>query len=88
MLCGERSADILDSEGKNHGFIAHVVRIVQGLGEEPQQLERYDEHLRRGHFVVSLQVSETHSKEDIAQTLRQHGGEHILYLGPLIIEEL
>ena len=88
LLCGQRGADILDVEGKNHGFIARIVRTVQTLGDEREKLEQLDAHLRQGHFVVTLPVSETHSKENLAETLRQNGGKRIHYVGRLSIEDL
>ena len=88
LLCGQRGAEILDKKGENHGFLAQVVRVIQHLGYEQRTLEDYDHHLRSGHSLLAVPVSEQNSKTDLANAFREGGGQLLRYFGKLSIEDL
>jgi len=88
LLCGERGADILDKKGQNHGFLAQALRVIQHLGYEQRTLEDYDHHLRSGHSLLAVPVSEQNSKTDLVNALRDSGGKLIRYFGKWSIEDL
>ena len=88
LLSGERGAEILDKEGKHHGFLAQTVRVVQHLGHEQKTLEDYDAQLRSGHSLLAVPVSVQNSKTDLANAIKDSGGKLIRYFGRWSIEDL
>ena len=88
LLCGERGADILDKDGVRHTRAIRVKRFFQHLGDEYRQLERFERYLRGGGYVLAVPISDTSSKDDIADLLRQQGSERLVFFGRLATEDL
>lgn len=86
LFCGPRGADILDKEG-DRGPTWRVRRFVQQLGDEHQQLARYDADLRRGHYLLLVPAEEL-GKEELAELFRQHSGSRVTSFGRFVIENL
>ncbi len=80
ILRGEEGARILDSRGTQHGYAAHLVRILQRLGMDENSLDVYDEALRHGETLISIPCA-SDSARDVAYILENHGGHAMFYWG-------
>jgi hypothetical protein len=52
IFSGDEGIRCVDPRGVHHGLIGRLTRVVQALGDEREHLERYEEELRAGHFLV------------------------------------
>lgn len=75
ILRGEEGARILDKRGTQHGYAAHLVRILQRLGTDENSLDVYDEALRNGETLISIPCV-----SDSAYMLENHGQELARFL--------
>jgi hypothetical protein len=80
ILRGEEGARILDRRGTEHGYGAHLVRILQRLGGDENSLDVYDEGLRNGETLIDIPCT-SDSARDVASILESHGGHAIYYWG-------
>ncbi|MBV9060598.1 MAG: hypothetical protein JOZ09_15805 [Pseudonocardiales bacterium] len=78
ILRGEEGARILDRSGTQHGYAAHLVRILQRLGMDESSLDVYDEALRNGETLISIPCA-SDSARDVAYILENHGGHAMFY---------
>jgi hypothetical protein len=87
VFSGDEGIRRIDPKGKYHGLLGRLTRIVQSLGEELAQMERYENELRAGHFLVVISA-DPERREETARALRAHGGHFADYYGTLAIEHL
>lgn len=88
VLQGEIGAHILDFDGVEHGFLAHVVRTLQKLGTASNDRGNFASALRKGEAVIIIPVH-SHATADIyARILEEHGGQRIIHFGKHAAEQL
>ena len=88
VFSGEEGIRVIDPRGKQHGLLDRLIRVVQSfLSEEGEHMERYDEELRAGHYLVIV-AADNRTKDRIAEILKQHGGHFMDYYDELVIEHL
>jgi hypothetical protein len=89
MLCGQAGIERLDRTGKRHGMVAHLIRLVQFLGEEQTHLQQHEQALAAGHFLVAVTVGkDAAAKQRVRDVLRSHGGHDLHYYGQFTVEDL
>ena len=84
VLYGDSGIHRLDLDGAEHGFWTRFQRTLihtLAVNEESSHLRHHVEDLRAGHILIMVSVSEVHSREEIAATLRAFSAEHIGYFG-------
>ena len=81
VLQGQAGVQILDFDGTEHGFWAHVVRTLQKLGSASNERENYARALEDGSSVVIVPVVDSAEVDACARVLLEHGGRRILHLG-------
>jgi hypothetical protein len=84
VLYGESGLHRLDPDGAEHGFWAQVQRTLintLAINAESSHLRHHVEDLRAGRFVIMVLVSEGQSRQEIGETLRACGAEHIGFFG-------
>jgi hypothetical protein len=86
ILRGERGAEILDQDGRNHGLFARLVRGVQRLGYDQTTLAIYNEALRSGSLVLHVPAGLGDSRH-VAEILWRHGVGDIGYFGTGTFEQ-
>jgi hypothetical protein len=88
VLQGEIGAHILDFDGVEHGFLAHMVRTLQKLGTASNDRGNFASALRNGEAVIIIPVH-SHATADIyARILEEHGGRRIIHFGKHAAEQL
>ena len=86
VLSGEAGEDRLDFSGERHGLLARWRRQIQALTDEYQLARRYEDELRRGRYLLLVQVSHEDQARRLCHLLQTYGGHFIHYYGPLIVE--
>jgi hypothetical protein len=86
VLCGERGAEILDQDGRNHGLVARLVRRFQRLGYDRTTLAIYNEALRDGALLIRIPAGLGDSRL-VAEILWRHGAINIGYFGTGTFEQ-
>lgn len=88
---GQAAADALDASTGRTGLAHLVIRVAERLGasnDEMAMKERYEQALRDGGFVVAVFAPTSERTELAAQTLREHDGHFINWMGRFTIEPL
>ena len=87
VLVGPAGAERLDVTGQHHGLLGRIYRIVEQLGDEHEELSRAVEHLQGGGLALRFPASRD-EKAVAARILREHGAQHMAYLGKATFESL
>jgi hypothetical protein len=88
VLQGEIGARILDFDGVEHGFWAHVVRTLQKLGTASNDRGNFAWALRNGEAVIIIPVHSHVTADIYARILEEHGGRRIIHFGKHAAEQL
>ena len=88
VLQGEIGAHVLDFDGVEHGFWAHVVRTLQKLGTASNERENFAWALRNGESVIIIPVHSHVTADIYARILEEHGGRRIIHFGKHAAEQL
>lgn len=97
VLSGQSGADRLDPRGEKRGPFATALRVVQkAFGEETVRLERLNDAVESGQYVVQVDLPEEDEGDDafdeekyaIGRALHGAGATNVAYYGKLAIEEL
>jgi hypothetical protein len=88
VLQGAIGAHILDFDGVEHGFWAHVVRTLQKLGTASNDRENFACALRNGDSVIIIPAHSHVTANIYARILEEHGGRRIIHLGKHAAEQL
>jgi hypothetical protein len=88
VLEGEVGAHILDFDGVEHGFWAHVLRTVQKLGTASNERENFAWALRNGESIIIIPVDSHVTASISARILEEHGGRRIIHFGKHAAEQL
>lgn len=87
-FCGLEGEHRMDFAGTDHGFWASLLRNVQHVGPDRTYLDRYERHLRDGHCMVMVSVTNQVRKERAARILHHHTNERVTYFGLLSANEV
>ncbi|HEX2220848.1 MAG TPA: hypothetical protein VHG35_18775 [Gemmatimonadales bacterium] len=88
VFSGDEGIRCIDPSGVHHGLIGRLTRVFQNIGDEREHMDRYEQELRAGHFVVVVSTPDEQSKERAREAFRVAGGHFVDYYGPLLIEHL
>jgi hypothetical protein len=88
VLQGEIGAHILDFDGVEHGFWAHVVRTLQKLGTASNERENFAWALRNGESIIIVPAHSRDTADIYARILEEHGGRRIIHFGKHAVEQL
>ncbi len=86
VLTGKAGADLLDSDGSEHGLLATLLRTIEHIAAEIDHLGEYERAVREGAAVVAAYVEEEPSRERATEILRRHDARFVNYFGPLAVE--
>jgi hypothetical protein len=90
VFSGPRGASQLDLTGEKHGaWVEFQRRLEGGTADEAEFLQRADQLLRNGGFVVAAFTNGDENKKELAaRILRAHKGYDIIYWGEWTIDRL
>lgn len=95
VLCGEAGSERIDAEGDEGGVVASAIRTVQkALGEEATRLEKLNDAVDAGHYVIQVALSEEDDeaqeaeKQRIGRVLHQGGARDVAFYGSWAVEEI
>ena len=84
VLRGEAGLHRLDPDGAEHGFWARFQRMLinaAAVNEESRRLRHHVDDLRAGRLVIMVLAGDVGTRQEIAETLKAHGAEHIGFFG-------
>ena len=88
VIAGETGVRRLDRNGRYHGPLARMRRMLQHLGEEQRHLERYENEITAGHYLISVPVRGPDAKNQVRDVLRAQNGHFVHYYARGSIEDL
>jgi hypothetical protein len=89
ILCGQEGAKEIDADGREHGVLGKIARIIREFGDvDNPHKERHEQALREGHFLVAVRAEEEEKRKQALEILKSHGGHFINFYSPWIIEGL
>lgn len=80
------NAEQIDFSGEEHGFWGRIVRSFQHFSSEGRYLERYEQELKKGHFLLIVLAKSAEIKEKVKEILQSHGGHSLTFFGNWLIE--
>lgn len=95
VLCGESGSERIDADGDEGGIFASAIRTVQkALGEEATRLEKLNDAVDAGKYVVQVAVVDGDNEEQqqdkrrIGQLLHEGGAREVAFYGSWAVEEI
>ena len=87
-FCGWEPKDRREFEGTHRGAWDSFVHAARHIGPARTYVERYEKHLRDGHCMIMVTVTQKRKKERAAKILHAHTGERVTYFGLLMADEV
>ena len=84
-LCGGTGVQRIDVSG-NGSRIARLIRAVESVNPEGEQLRHYKDELEQGHCVIDVPVFDEARRNQAVQILQAHGAHFINAYGQWTIE--
>lgn len=84
-LCGGTGVQRIDVSG-NGSRIARLIRAVESVNPEGEQLRHYKDELEQGHCVIDVPVYDEARRNQAVQILQAHGAHYINAYGQWTVE--
>lgn len=79
VLVGADGLDILDQAGQTHGLRGRIMRGLQQLGTEEENLVAYSDALQAGRAVIGVAAD---PRDDlVVEAFARHDGQHVVSYG-------
>lgn len=88
LFTGLKGAAQLDSEGTAHGIAEFTQRSIEHIASDIDDLQGYDEAVRRGAVVVGVMAPDEEPRTQAAQIFVEHGGHDLYYFGAFAVQQL
>ena len=90
VFTGKEGLVRLDPEGRRQGQAVRLVNaVVETFFDDFQEFKKAEETLQSGGSVVAaFTLSDDEKKARVARILKAHGGNNVIYWGPLVREYL
>jgi hypothetical protein len=88
VLMGEDGSRELDHDGRHHGLMARLRRILQAITEERGHVHEYAWALSQGKVVVSVQLPPRVDKAPVCQAFKASGAHFIHHYGAWVVQRL
>ena len=85
-LCGDSGVERIDVGGEHGNRIAKLIRAVESVNPEGEQLRHYKDELEQGHCVIDVPVFDEARREQAVQILQAHGAHYINAYGQWTVE--
>ncbi len=87
-FCGWETKHERDFDGTQRGVWASVLHSARHVGPARTYVERYENHLQKGHCMIMVKVTKNDRKEKAAEILHRHTKERVTYFGLLTADEV
>jgi hypothetical protein len=84
-LCGGTGVQRIDVRGEG-SRIARLIRAVESVNPEGEQLRHYKDELEQGHCVIDVPVFNEARRNQAVQILQAHGAHFINAYGQWTVE--
>ena len=84
-LCGGSGVERIDIRGAG-SRIARLIRAVESINPEGEQLRHYKVELEQGHCVIDVPVFNEARRNQAVQILQAHGAHYINAYGQWTVE--
>ena len=71
-LCGGSGVERIDVGGQHGNRIVRLIRAVESVNPEGEQLRHYKDELEQGHCVIDVPVFDEARRNQAVQILRAH----------------
>ena len=88
LLSGRDGLRELDEDGRHHGPLCRLARLLQGLTREREFIETYAAHLYAGRPVLWLRLPARSRLAEMKLAFERCGGRAVLYHSPLMTQVL
>jgi len=85
-LCGGDGVQRIDVSGQNGNRIARLIRAVESVNPEGEQLRHYKAEIEQGHCVIDVPAHDETRRNRAVQILQAHGAHYINAYGQWTIE--
>ena len=86
ILSGAEGAEVLDSDGSEHGVFGRLMRTVERMSAEIDHLREYERAVREGSAVVVVPAKEAPLREQATEIYRKHNARFVNYFGSMTVE--
>ena len=80
-LCGGAGVERIDVRGEHGSRIAWLIRAVESVNPQGEQLRHYKDELEQGHCVIDVPVYDEAKRNQAVQILQAHGAHFITSYG-------
>ena len=90
VLHGSKGLEILDIDGKQHGTLAQLTRLVQAAmsDTETHEMELMKTQLEAGHSVIAVPAITHERREQVRTIMHDNQGHHITFFARFYIENV
>ncbi len=88
VLVGASGSAQVDSEGVAHGLTGITQRSIEHLLTNKDDLEQYDQALRRGAVVLAVEAPDDWNRSTVSEAFQRHGGYEVMAFGTFVVEKL
>ena len=85
-LCGGAGVERIDVRGEHGSRIARLIRAVESVNPQGEQLRHYKDELEQGHCVIDVPVYDEAKRNQAVQILQAHGAHFINAYGQWTVE--
>jgi len=85
---GRAGADTLDSSGSEHGIAGEVVRGVQQLFSNKDNLAEYEAAAREGATVIAVHIEDEEHRDRAADILHKHDARDMNHFGKAVVHTI
>ena len=85
-LCGGAGVERIDVTGHNGNRLARLIRAVESVNPEGEQLRHYKAEIERGHCVIDVPVFDEARRNQAVEILQAHGAHYINAYGQWTVE--
>jgi len=85
---GRAGAETLDSTGTEHGIAGEVVRGVQQMFSNKDNLAEYEQATREGATVIAVRIQDNEARDRAADILGRHAARDMNHFGKAVVHTI
>lgn len=88
LFCGMKGETAYDFTGEDHGPWASFLRSFRNITNDRLIMGRYQNALREGHCLLSVQIDKPVKKETAGAIMHKYNAQQVEYFGLLMTEKI